>query len=163
MSVFALPYFLTFFWVDLCNYYCCNKNKYLNVEGCIKNTVTLAENVDIICSNIWDFIDGLPAKEWKNQQKTIICSCCDYTGKYVFPKEDNENDDDSSSKTNILKDIISIIFNNPNLQISIICKKSDKFYIVEKTFFERCPEFKDKILYYLYEGIPIDKNKTIKE
>ena len=46
---------------------------------------------------------------------------------------------------------------------SFICKRTDKFKVLEEKLYERKPELKNKSLYYLYYGNSIDIEKTIEQ
>ena len=62
-----------------------------------------------------------------------------------------------------IEKILSIIFNNPNFQISVCCQRTDKFSDVLKKFFEDNPDLQNKNFVYLYGGKNIDINQTIEE
>ena len=46
---------------------------------------------------------------------------------------------------------------------SIICKKTDKFIVIEQELYEIYPAYKETENYFLLKGVKINKNKTLEE
>ena len=58
---------------------------------------------------------------------------------------------------------VKIKSTDQNFELSIKCKKSDKFKVLEKKLYEKYPNLKKKMHYYLCNGNSIDIEKTIEE
>ena len=61
---------------------------------------------------------------------------------------------------------ISIIFqctDNQAVHYPVICKENQKFSEVEKLLYEKFPQYKKTINFFICNGIIIDKTKTLKE
>ena len=73
----------------------------------------------------------------------------------------------ASSKTNreLNEDTMAINFKSidQTLNYCIPCKKSDKFYAIERKLYEEYPQYKNKQVYFTGNGNRIDKNKTLEE
>ena len=64
-----------------------------------------------------------------------------------------------------LKNLISIIFisNEQGIYWSVICNKTDFFSKLQQSFFERYPEYNEENNYFVFNGINIEKENTLKD
>ena len=64
-----------------------------------------------------------------------------------------------------LKNLISIIFisNEQGIYWSVICNKTDSFSKLQQSFFERYPEYNEENNYFVFNGINIEKENTLKD
>ena len=74
--------------------------------------------------------------------------------KSIFPFKISEDDK-----------IISIIFiaSDQNIQYSMICKSTEKFFELEKRLYIKYPQYKETKNYYYANGHKIDISKTLKD
>lgn len=76
---------------------------------------------------------------------------------YYKAVEDKDEDEDEEDICVIIKSTAQ------DFKSSFICKKSDKFKDLQEQLYERKKDLKDKYLYYVCAGNPIDIEKTIEE
>ena len=96
----------------------------------------------------------------KNNQKIYIITL-NYLGIYykiekTEKKEKNNNQDDEEIS-------VIIISSNQIFKYPFICKKSDKFKVLQQKFYEKNPELKNKSCYFLHNGMLINVENTIDE
>jgi len=73
---------------------------------------------------------------------------------YKIEKNNDENNEEIS---------VIISSSSQDFKSSFICKKSDKFKVLQQKLYEKNQKLKNKSLYYLYDGNNIDVEKTIEE
>ena len=105
-------------------------------------------------------------KDRNNFNKLAREYCIKYSS--TLDSEESEKEDINIKRTIELspgEEMISLIFNSMdnNGLYSIICKNTDNFIKVENLLYKKCPEYKDKEIYFLVNGQPIEKDKTLKE
>lgn len=78
-------------------------------------------------------------------------------GSIIYYKIDKSKNEDPEEISVIIKSM------DQDFKSSFICKRTDKFKVLEEKLYERKPELKNKSLYYLYYGNSIDIEKTIEQ
>ena len=180
-SIIYLFYFLIFLWIDI--YKFCNKKNIYYLLG--KKTYNIEEKVK--STEIWkkaSFESRLEsAGPW-------ICLGCKHNSPsfkdFILQSNDlnktteiqnlnrtteiknlNKTTEEQKLKTDEFDSmgIIPVLLQSVDGQINyaIICKKTEVFSIVEKALLEKFPEYKNYRLFYMQNGIVIDKEKTLEE
>ena len=156
-------------WIDIINFLCCFKRVYNKVKG-----IKEADNIEV--SRIWEEIQGF-TKEYYNSQFLPKCDNCKYstqnfyefipssTKTIIINNTISDRNDLSERKILNINEIIAINLSNQayNINFCTTCKKTDKFYEIEKKLYEEYPQLKKKKIYFCGNGQIIDKNKTIEE
>ena len=161
-------YIIIFIWIDIIKCLCCSKKKYKKIKG-------INEKDDIDSSRIWE-VQGFSEKYYHSKFQAI-CDKCKYKAenfKEFIPKKKIENNqifiinnaklNEPLERENInSNEIIAINFTSGVINFCTTCKKSDMFYMIEQKLYLEYPEFKNKSIYFLANGIVLNKNKTIGE
>lgn len=193
ITIIILPFYLLFFiWIDI-YHYCNNvKIKFENVQGIdiMNKKFNIFEKK--ICKDIWKELGGLTEQQW-NQKKLRKCPECGYNGKSITDfipnstnkvsvpmpttqsitnQKNNKIDDSNITKTVSTNENNGqnednndyIIFNLVGeLIFPVRLKKTERFLVAEQKLLARNSDLIGKKLIYLYNGLQIDKNKTIDE
>ena len=78
-------------------------------------------------------------------------------GSIINYKIDKSNNEDTEEISVIIKSM------NQDFKSSFICKRTDKFKVLEEKLYIKKPELKNKSLYFLYYGNTIDIERTIEQ
>ena len=78
-------------------------------------------------------------------------------GSIIYYKIDKSINEDPEEISVIIKSM------DQDFKSSFICKKSDKFKVLEQKLYKKKPELKNKSLFFIYVGNIIDVEKTIEE
>jgi len=78
-------------------------------------------------------------------------------GSIIYYKTEENNNEDEEEISVIIRS------SDQSIKSSFICKKSDKFKVLEQKLYKKCPDLKNKEHYYLCGGNIIDVEKTIEE
>lgn len=172
---YIILYILLFFWFDLINYLCCQRNKqyYYNIGG---------QDNSIICSDskyIWNYIGNKEYTEdfWIFSFKNLFqCSNCkkkhnkfiDYIKKpeekIVINQQSDTTITESPSENNILENHIAIdIQNDQNIHHPISCNPDDLFKLIIKKYYQEFPEYRNKKCYFIANGEKLNPNLTMKQ
>ena len=80
-------------------------------------------------------------------------------------KELKEINGKNKNDLNYIDNLIPVIFQSIDYKIhyAFICKKTDKFHIIEEKLYEKYPEYIESENYFTVNGIKINKYKTFEQ